>query len=317
MKPSLVVMDAAQVRAALSFKDCIPLMRRAMQALSAGEVAQHLRSFLPVGDAGTFAIMPAVTPEGFGAKLVSVSTDDQGRRRHQGLVVLFDAGTGAPVFVGDAEEITRIRTAAASAAATDALARADAEVMTILGTGVQAQAHLCALSTVRPIRHIRIWGRNKDKAVALAAIANLSHDITVTAHDTVAEACAGSDIITTVTASREAFLAAEHADAGCHINLVGSSGPATTEAATDLVAKAVYIGDHRDHVLAHGGEFVRAREAGLIDNTHFVAEIGEVFGGLHPGRTSADQVTIYKSLGHATQDLAAAVWLLRRHLRGQ
>ena len=316
MSSSLVVMDAAQVRAALSFKDCIPLMRDAMQALSSGEVAQHLRSFLPVGDAGTFAIMPAVTPEGFGAKLVSVSTDDEGRRRHQGLVVLFDAVTGAPVFVGDAEEITRIRTAAASAAATDALARPDAEVMTILGTGVQAQAHLCALSTVRPIRHIRIWGRSKDKAVALAAIANLSHDITVTAHDTVAETCSGADIISTVTASREAVLATAHVDAGCHINLVGSSGPATTEAANDLVARALFVGDHRDHVLAHGGEFIRAREAGLIDDTHFAAEIGEVYAGQHPGRTSGDQVTIYKSLGHATQDLAAAVWLMRRQIRG-
>jgi len=229
-------------------------MREAMIALSSGQVAQSLRSFLPVGTQGTFAMMPAVLPQGFGAKLVSVypEPDNPGGRRHQGLVVLFDRDSGAPVFVGDAEEITRIRTAAASAAATDALARKDAAVLTVIGTGHQAEAHIQAISAVR----------------------------------------------------------AGHIAEGCHINLVGSSGPATAEALPDLVAKGLFIGDHREHVLVHGGEFLRAKADGLVNDNHFACEIGEVFAGHHKGRTDTRQITIYKSLGHATQDLACAAWLM-------
>lgn len=310
---ALVTMDAAAVRARLSIPDTIPIMREAMIALSSGQVAQHLRSFLPVAEGGTFAIMPAVTPEGFGAKLVSVTTDNEGQRRHQGVVVLFDPQDGAPVFIGDAEEITRIRTAAASAVATEALARKAASVLTVLGTGLQARAHICAMMAVRPIREVRLWGRSRDKAEALAALIKLSHPVTVSVHDTVASACAGADIICTVTAARDPVLDAAHVPAGCHVNLVGSSGPSTAEATPALVHRALFIGDHREHVLAHGGEFIRARQAGLILDSHFAAEIGTVLAGHHAGRSDAAQITLYKSLGHAVQDLAAAACLYSRN----
>ncbi len=315
MSASITFMDAEAVRAALSYRDCIPLMREAMAALSSGEVIQSLRSFLPVGDSGTFAMMPAVMPKTFGAKLVSVYPDPEnhGSRRHQGLVILFDRASGAPVFVGDAEEITRIRTAAASAAATDALARKDAQVLTIIGTGVQAKAHILALSAVRDIQQVRIWGRDADKAREIASIVTAGCQIETIACPSLEQACEGADIVCTTTAAREPFLSAAHIGAGCHVNLVGSSGPSTAEALPDLVGKAQFFGDHREHVLAHGGEFLRAKFDGLIDDSHFIAEIGTVYSGAHAGRTDDQAITIYKSLGHATQDLACAAWLLARH----
>lgn len=316
MSAALKIMDAASVQARLSYRDCIPLMREAMIALSKGEVIQNLRSFLPVtgadGDRGTFAMMPAVMSQGFGAKLVSVypDPDNLGSRRHQGVVVLFDQVTGAPVFVGDAEEITRIRTAAATAAATDALARADASILTIIGTGAQAKAHVHAISAVRPLTQIRLWGREHAKAQDMAAVLTASHQTQTIACQNLEEACDGAHIITTVTSAREPFLHGHHVDDGCHVNLVGSSGPTTAEAMSDLVAKGRFIVDHRDHVLAHGGEFLRANAQGLIDDTHIIGEIGQVLDGQIEGRTDNDQITIYKSLGHAAQDLAAAAWLL-------
>lgn len=308
-------MDAEAVHGALSYRDCIPLMREAMTALSSGEVVQSLRSFLPVGAQGTFAMMPAVMAQGFGAKLVSVYPDpeNEGSRRHQGLVILFERQTGAPVFVGDAEEITRIRTAAASAAATDRLARKDAEILTVIGTGVQAKAHILAIAAVRDIKQVRLWGRNADKAREIASLVTAGCQIEALACPSLERACDGADIVCTTTAAREPFLGAAHIGRGCHVNLVGSSGPATAEALPDLVAASQFFGDHREHVLVHGGEFLRAKAQGLIDDSHFIAEIGEVHAGRHAGRTDDLAITIYKSLGHATQDLACAAWLLAQH----
>ena len=311
MSAGLIVMDAAAVRARLTIADCIPLMREAMTALSSGRVEQHLRSFLSVGEGRTFALMPAASADGFGAKLVSVyqDRDNPGRRRHQGLVVLFDPESGAPVLVGDAEEITRIRTAAASAAATDALARPDAQVLAVIGTGAQAQAHLEAMAAVRPLTEARVWGRDGEGARRFAGAMQERFGFAVRSCATVEAAVRDADLICTVTASRDPILQGGWVKPGAHVNLVGSSGPHAAEADADLVAASRFIVDHREHVLAHGGEFLRARQAGRVTDDHVAAEIGEIHAG-RPGRLSPSDITLYKSLGHAVQDLAAAAWLL-------
>jgi len=308
----LIVMDAAAVRARLTIADCIPLMRQAMTDLSSGQVEQHLRSFLSVGEGRTFALMPAVAETGFGAKLVSVYEDpaNPGRRRHQGLIVLFDPDSGAPVFIGDAEKTPRTRPAAASAAATDALGRPDASVLAVIGTGAQAEAHLEAMAAVRPLTAVRVWGRNVEATQAFATAMQARFDLAVRACATASEAAAQADIICTVTASRDPVLNGAWVAPGTHVNLVGSSGPHAAEADADLVALTRFIGDHRPHVLAHGGEFLRARDAGRVTDAHVVAEIGEVFAGRQSGRISSTDITLYKSLGHAVQDLAAAARLL-------
>lgn len=307
----LDIWSAEAVREALTPAAALPVVRQAMIDLSAGRVRQLLRSFIGLGEGRTFAIMPAALeqPAVFGAKLVSVFHDGTGRKAHEGLVVLFDGESGAPVCLADAGEVTAIRTAAASAAATDALALPEARVLTILGGGRQAQEHVRALSLVRDFTDIRIWSRQGAQSRALADSLAAATGLPVRAAEEARDAVADAQVICTVTAAADPILFGEWVAPGTHVNLVGSSGPAQAEADTDLVARSRYIVDHREHVLAHGGEFLRARQAGRIDEAHIAAEIGQVFSGAVPGRADPDEVTLYKSLGHAVQDLACVAWL--------
>ncbi|MET0336285.1 MAG: ornithine cyclodeaminase family protein [Caulobacter sp.] len=310
----LQVFDAASVAKTLTIENAIPVVREAMIALSAGRVRQELRSFIGLGPGRTFAIMPAALDDAavFGAKLVSVFADGQGRKSHEGLVVLFEGDGGAPVLVADAGEITAIRTAAASAAATAGLARADASHLAVLGTGRQARAHIEAVSKVRPLRSVTIWGRDFDRAVAFAAASSLDFEIRCVARLDARRVVEDADIICTTTTAADPVLLGDWVAPGSHVNLVGSSGPAQAEADAALVAKSRFIVDHREHVLVHGGEFLRAKAAGLVDDSAVAAEIGEVFAETAPGRRRDDEITVYKSLGHAVQDLACASWLKGR-----
>jgi ornithine cyclodeaminase/alanine dehydrogenase-like protein (mu-crystallin family) len=304
----LTVFDAAAVRAALPCESAIPVVREAMIALSDGRVRQLLRSFIGLGEGRTFAIMPAALSDrdAFGAKLVSVFHDGHGRKAHEGLVVLFDGETGAPVALADAGEVTALRTAAASAVATDALARRDARVLALIGTGRQALAHLDALRHVRAFDDIRVWGRDPVRTAAFAA----EHGLAAGDLPTV---LAGADVVCTLTAAVDPIVQGAWISPGAHVNVVGSSGPGQAEIDADLVARARFIVDHREHVLVHGGEFLRAKAAGRIGDTHIAGEIGQVLMGKVPGRASDDQVTIYKSLGHAVQDLAVVARLYAQH----
>lgn len=309
----LVTFDAAAVRAQLTYDAAIPVVRDAMVALSDGRVRQLLRSFIPLGEGRTFAIMPAALSEqgAFGAKLVSVFRHADGSKAHEGVVVLFDPQTGAPVCLADAGEITAIRTAAASAVATDALARPEADTLALVGTGRQAAAHARAIAQVRGLREIRVWGRDAERAQVLAA--DLWTELGIVARPLPLEdAVRGADIVCTVTSAVDPVLAGDLIGPGVHLNVVGSSGPGQAEVDGALVAKSRFIVDHREHVLVHGGEFLRAKASGLIGDDHIAAEIGDVLAGAQPGRRSSTEITLYKSLGHAAQDLAAAAWLYQR-----
>jgi len=310
------VIGAEEVARRLTYAACIPLMREAMIALSAGRTKQLLRGIIDLDRGNAFGVMPgaldaSVQGGAFGAKLVSVFPGNvaKGGLSHQGLVLLFDPETGAPAAVIDAGELTAIRTAAASAAATDALARPDAHRLAILGTGEQARRHIEAIRHVRPIDRVTIWGRDAHKAEALAA--DLPADLGAEAAPDVAAAVAGADIVCTTTAAPEPILFAHQIAPGTHINLVGSSRAGPAEADNALVARARFFADHRAGVLAQGAEFLRAKAAGLVDDAHLLGEIGEVMAGTRPGRLTPQDVTIYKSLGSIVQDLAAAGWLVR------
>lgn len=307
----LRIWDAQAVRSALTYEAAIPVVREAMAALSSGEVRQLLRSFIGLGEGRTFAIMPAALdrPAVFGAKLVSVFADGHGRKSHEGLVVLFEGEEGAPVCLADAGEVTAIRTAAASAAATDALARPGAVRLAMLGLGRQAEAHIDAIGKVRELLEVRVWGRDVARAGAFADAVRSRTGLLVTPYAGAREAVAGADVVCTVSAAVDPILHGDWVSPGAHVNLVGSSGPAQAEADVELVARSRFIVDHREHVLVHGGEFLRAKAAGRVDETHIAGEIGEVYAGRLPGRTSADEITVYKSLGHAVQDLACVAWL--------
>jgi ornithine cyclodeaminase len=305
--------DASEVEELLDYPGCIEAMRRAMIALSSGERPQPLRQIFTVGNNQMFGTMPGelAALSTFGAKLVSVfgDPDRPGRSRHQGVVVAYDGETGAVSCIADAEPVTKIRTACATAAATDALARADASVLAVFGTGIQAEAHLRALPLVRPFRDILLWGRSAERARQFAEQMSdqLGHAINVVSDGR--DAAASADVICTVTSSAEPVVLGEWVRPGTHVNLVGSSYLGPVEVDSALVAKARYFADYRPGVLAQAAELAVAREAGLVDDSHVVGEIGEVLAGRVRGRENDSQITIYKSLGHVAQDLAAAAYL--------
>ena len=310
--------DAAQVEELLDYPGCIEAMRQAMIALSSGEREQPLRQIFTVGKDEMFGTMPGelAALSTFGAKLVSVfhEPDGSGRTRHQGVVVAYDGETGAVSCIADAEPITKIRTACATAVATDALARADAEVLAVFGTGVQAESHLRAVPLVRPLREILLWGRSAERAREFAEQMSKELGRAITPVPDGREAASRADVICTVTSSAEPVLLGDWVKPGTHVNLVGSSYLGPVEVDTALVANARYVADYRPGALAQGAELAAAREAGVIGDAD-VIEIGDVLAGRVPGREDDSQITIYKSLGHVVQDLASAAYLQRRSNR--
>lgn len=305
---SLRVIGAAEVARRLTYQICIPLMREAMIALSEGRTRQLLRGIVDLDHGNLFGVMPGSLDGGpFGAKLISIFPGNvaEGGLSHQGFVLLFDPDTGAPTAVIDAGELTGIRTAAASAAATDVLARPASRTLAILGTGEQARRHIEAIRLVRPIERVTIWGRARDKAEALAGTlgAEVAADVRAAVKD--------ADIVCTTTAATEPVLFSDWVAEGAHLNLVGSSHAGPVEVDNALVARARFFADHREGVLAQGAEFLNAKAAGLIDDAHLLGEIGEVMAGTLPGRLGDADVTAYKSLGSIVQDLASAAFLVR------
>ncbi len=305
--------DREEVARRLTYEICIPLVRHAMIEFSRGETKQLLRSIITLSDGRLFGVMPGAmgAHAPFGAKLISVFHENfaRGIQSHQGLVILFDPETGAPVCVLHAGEITAIRTAAASAVASDVLARKDARRMAILGYGEQATTHARAIAKVRPLESIVIWGRSPERARVLADRLQAELAIPVSAAAAVPEAVAQADIICTVTSAAEPILKGAWVRPGTHLNLVGSSHAVPVEVDNDLVVRSCFIADSREGVLAQGAEFLRAKRAGLIGDDHIVAEIGQVLSGEIAGRRTPEEITVYKSLGHIVQDLASA-WAL-------
>ncbi len=305
--------DREEVGQRLTYEKCIPIVRDAMVAFSRGETRQLLRSIIPLADGRLFGVMPGAMGERdvFGAKLISVFPDNfaRGIQSHQGLVILFDPESGAPVCAAHAGEITAIRTAAASAVASDALARKDSRQLAILGYGEQAATHIRAISKVRELESIVVWGRSPERAQAFVGKMQAEVSCAISIAPTVRETVANADIICTVTAASEPILQGEWVRPGTHVNVVGSGYAGPAEVDNDLVVRSRFFVDSREGVLQQGAEFLRAKAAGLIADDHIVAEIGQVLAGDVAGRRSEDEITVYKSLGHVVQDLASA-WAL-------
>lgn len=305
--------DRDEVTRELTYDLCIPIVREAMIAFSRGDTKQLLRSIITLSEGRLFGVMPGAMGghAPFGAKLISVFKDNfaKGVQSHQGIIALFDPESGAPVCIVHAGEVTAIRTAAASAVATDTLARPDARRLAILGYGEQATTHARAIPKVRDIKSMSVWGRSPERARSFAARVQAELGIPIIASDTAEAAVADADVICTVTSASEPILQGAWVKAGAHVNVVGSSHAGPVEVDTDLVVRSRFIVDSREGVLAQGAEFLRAKQAGLIGDAHIVAEIGQVLAGDVAGRRDASEITVYKSLGHVVQDLASA-WAL-------
>lgn len=299
-----------QVSALLDMGTCIGLMRTALIALGTGQARQMVRPVLRLDERNVLGMMPAYDPGAgvAGVKVLSVFPENyqRGRPSHQGLILLFDARTGAVKAIVDAEEVTAVRTAAASAAATDALARTDATRLAILGTGVQARQHLKAMARVRELSALTVWDRRSERAEAFAQYARAQTGLPVTACARVADATAAADIICTVTAATEPILFASDVKPGAHVNAVGSCTPKARELASDLVAAGRVFVDWLPAALKEAGDLLLAIADGAVTERHVLGEVGSVLAEDLPGRTGPTEITVFESLGQAVQDLLAA-----------
>ena len=307
----MLVITAAEVEALLPMPRAIAAMRDAMMQVSAGRTLLPLRQFMAIPDApGKLAVMPGylADPPLFGVKTVAKYRHPPGSPHgsHVGVLQLFDATTGLLLAIIEGGSLTAIRTAAASALATDALARAGAKRLAILGTGEQARRHVSAMAAVRPIAEVRVWGRS----LANAKIFANRLDLPARACADVAEAVADADIICTTTPAVDPILFGATVAPGTHVNLVGSAIADTAEADAALVVRSEFFVDYRVAALAQAGELRRAIAAGHVGPEHIRGEIGEVLLGTAPSRSSAKAITIYKSLGVTAQDLAAGAVVL-------
>jgi len=305
--------DADEVFARLTPDVCITLIREAMIGLSTNEITQPLRNIVQIGEGRLFGVMPGVLGKGeyFGAKLLGVYPvpGSEARQRHHGMVALFDGESGKPVCIADAEAITTVRTAAATAVATEALARPDAETLAIFGHGTQAESHLKALTAIHAYERILVWGRSLERASVFARKQAEATGLAIEATESAEDAARASDVICTVTTSSVPVLLGKWVRPGTHVNAVGSSFAGPVEVDSDLVVASRYVVDSRKSALAQAAEFLNAKAAGLVNDDHIVAEIGEVLAGKVAGRRETSETTFYKSLGHIVQDLAAARYL--------
>ncbi|MET0309839.1 MAG: ornithine cyclodeaminase family protein [Sphingomonas sp.] len=288
--------------------EAIACVDAAMRALSNGETIAPERWAMPVADHGRMGIMPGAAPflSRFGIKVLSLfSAPARGDLpSHQGVMLLFDMADGRPLCAVDAAALTALRTAAASAVATRALARPQSGALAIIGCGGQAALHVAAMRNVLPICEVTLWNRTRATAeeFARAHLGGLSWRICATP----AEAVAAADVICTLTAAAEPILAAGDFRPGQHVNLVGSSTLGPREVDDAFVVRSLYFADSREHALSQGAELRSAMANGLVRPGHILAEIGEVLSGEHAGRRTAEDITVYKSLGHIVQDLAVA-----------
>ena len=278
--------------------DLIPAMEKALIDFSAGKVSQPVRQVIPVDPPGGFyGIMPALTPDGLGQKIVTFYPPNAGRGipTHMALIVLNDPATGTPLAVMDGRLITEMRTAAVSAAATKLLAPKDARVLAILGSGVQARSHFEALGLVKNFSEVRVWSQTEAHAQEFAK--------EIGARVTSAEdAIRGADVVVTVTSSKTPVLSGAWLKRGCHVNAVGACRHDWRELDDDAIRNSVVFVDSREAAMKESGDVI-------LSGAKIYAELGEAFAGKVPSR--ANETTIFTSLGMAVEDIAAALLVYR------
>jgi alanine dehydrogenase len=291
-----MLLNEDDVRKVLRMEDLIAAMADALRDVSTGAVLQPLRTVLPVSEhEGFFGVMPACG-RALGVKLVTFYPQNKELHTHHAMILLFRPETGEPLAVMDGRLITEMRTAAVSAVATKLLARADTKVLTILGSGVQARSHLEALRLVREFSEVRVWSPRNAGPFA--------HEFKVRAATSPEEAARGADIIVVATAATTPVLCGEWLAPGAHINAVGATRPNWRELDDDVLGRATIYVESREAALKESGDVIAAGKEPI--------EIGEVIAGKQRGRTSANQITLFKSVGVAAEDVAAADLVYQR-----
>jgi len=308
----LLVIGERDVEELLDPAGCVAAMEEAFLALARGRVHLPLRPVVrPPGESSLLGLMPVHRGgerAAYALKAICIVPDNPGRGLdpHQGTVTLFDGVSGRTLAVLNASPITAIRTAACSAVAARTLARADARVLAVVGAGHQARAHLRVLPAVLPFQEVRVASRSADRARRLAA------ETGAAAAASVEEALRGADVVVTATSAREPVLRREWLSPGAHVNAVGACFPGTRELDSATVAASAFFVDRRESAENEAGDYLLALAEGAIGPGHIRAELGEVLAGTKPGRASADEITVFESLGLAVEDLFAAEYVVRR-----
>lgn len=304
------IITAAQVAEILDMQHCIDLMRTALIALASGDAKQIVRPVLPLYGRNVLGMMPAYYAAGkvAGVKVLTVFPDNyqQSIPSHQGQVLVFEAETGGLKAIVDAESITGIRTAAVSAAVTQALARPDASRLAILGAGLQGRQHLRAIRLVRQLQEVTVWDIRPEAATAYAEEMGRESGLPVRVCAAAAEATREADIICTLTPSPEPILSAADVRPGAHINAVGACSSVTRELSSDLIAAGRLFVDWKEAAVVEAGDYLLALQEGAISEEHILGEVGQVLAGKLPGRLNEADITIFEALGQALQDLIAA-----------
>lgn len=312
----ILILSSTQIRELLPMPECIELMADALSALARGEVFQPLRTITRPPDArGLLGLMPAYRSGkhgAFGLKAICVFPGNpaQGKDAHQGAVMLFSRETGELLALMNASEITAIRTAAVSAVATRLLAREDAEVLAIIGAGVQARTHLEALACVRPIKEARVACRNIEHAQQLAAEMQFSFPIKPVR--TNEEAVRGADLIVTATSSLEPVINKDWISPGAHVNAIGTHSPNSREVDSGTMSVARIFVDRRESAINESGDYLLAAKEGVVTPESILGEIGELLIGTKSGRSSESEITLFKSLGLAIEDVACADYVYKK-----
>ncbi len=314
---SVRIVTQAEVVRLLPMSECVEVMSEALITLARGDAVLPLRTMVRLPDRpGLLGLMPAYldSPRVMGLKVVTVMPGNHGTEydSHQGAVLIFEVEHGCLLAIVDGTSITAIRTAAVSGLATRALAREDAGDLAILGSGVQAGTHLEAMKTVRPLRRVRVWSRDPERARAFAERTSARHSLRVEFAVSARAAVEGADLVCTTTSSRLPVLEGAWLTPGVHINAVGACTREARELDTQAVAGARLYVDRRESALNEAGDFLIARDEGAIGDDHIVGELGDVLIGRAPGRRSPAERTLFKSLGIAVEDLAAAHHIWRK-----
>ena len=306
----VLIADQKLVTEVFPMGEAIPTMRKALTMLAEGDVVMPLRSYLGLPGDAVMGLMPSYMGglEAVGVKVIAAFPANFGTEfdTHQGVVLFFDTERGLLRAIVDATAITAIRTAAVSGLVTDLLARPDAGDLAIVGAGTQATTHLQAMRAVRPVRRVRVYSLPAESATAFAERESRRTGLPVEAVATAEEAVAGADLICTTTTSSEPVVHGAWVAPGAHVNAVGAYNPANRELDSELVARARLYADRRESMLSEAGEFLIPKGEGLFGDEHIVGEIGELLAGRVAGRRSPEEITLFKSLGIAIEDLASA-----------
>jgi ornithine cyclodeaminase len=319
----MLILNHADVERLLTMEECIPLMESALILLARGEVVQPLRSVVRRPDnRGFLGLMPAFGGgdlNAFGLKAVAIFPENpaRGLDSHLGAVLLFSGETGEVLAVINAAAVTAIRTAAVSAVATRLLARPESQRLVIFGTGVQARTHLAAMAAVLPLEHAAVISRDPERGRAFVEAARKRHSFEIELASDADQAVAGADVVVTVTSSRTPVLKRSPIQNGTHINLVGSSVASAREADSETIAAGSLFVDRRESTVNEAGDYLVPLSEGRIGPGHIRAEIGEILTGQVAGRQTPSEITIFKSLGLAIEDLAAASFLYRKGTGGK